>query len=240
LLILAALAGCGTKSAESRHITVGAAANLTEAAQTLGAGFESQSGVHVNFSFASTAQLASQIENGAPYDVYLAADAKHVDALDAKRLLVPGSSAPYAEGVLALWIPNAESHIADLRDLGSPEVRVIALAKPELAPYGAAAVEALQHAGLWDAISARVVYAENISQAKQFGASGNADAVFTAYSLVLKETGKVIQVDQKLYAPILQKLGVPVNAPDRADAEQFAGFMLRGKGRQILTGFGYR
>ena len=221
-------------------MVVAAAANLTEAAQALGAAFESQSGVHVTFSFASTAQLTSQIENGAPFDAFLAADGQHVDRLNQKGLLAPGSDQQYALGVLALWIPDARSPVVKIEDLASPEARVIAVAKPELAPYGAAAVEALRRSGVWGPVSGKIVYAENISMARQFGTSKNADAVFTAYSLVLKESGRVIQVDSSLYSPIVQKLGVVAGAHDEADAQKFAEFVVKGKGRGILASFGYK
>ena len=107
-------------------------------------------------------------------------------------------------------------------------MRVIAVANPKLAPYGAAAVETLQHAGIWDQVKAKIVYAENISMAKQYGTSKNADAVFTAYSLVLKEAGKVIQVDEALHQPIVQKLGVSGAVTSIATmAQSFTSFLTK-------------
>ena len=227
--------------AADREITVAAAANLMETAQTLGAEFEKQTKIHPIFSFGSTAQLTTQIENSAPFDVFLAADAEHVDKLDAEHLLVPGSSAAFAVGVLALWIPpSADARIVGLRDLASNNVHVIAVANPKLAPYGAATVEVLQHSGLWDQVNAKVVYAENISMAKQYGTSKNADAVFTAYSLVLKEGGKVIPVDANLHQPIVQKLGVTARTRHPEWARSFTAFVLKGAGRRVLTSYGYK
>lgn len=220
-------------------ITVAAAANLTEVAHELGARFEAQTGIHVAFSFGSTAQLTQQIENGAPFDVFLAADREHVRELERKALLVSGSRAAYADGVLALWAPSSGA-IHRIEDLTSPEVRVIGVAKPELAPYGAAAIEALRHAGILDKVQSKIVYADNISMAKQYGASGNADAVFTAYSLVLKERGRVIRVDENLYRPIAQELAIVAASAHRAEASKFTDFVLHGEGRPILTAFGYQ
>ena len=119
-------------------------------------------------------------------------------------------------------------------------MRVIAVARPELAPYGAAAVETLEHTGIWDRVKAKVVYGDSISMAKQYGTSGNADAVFTAYSLVLKESGKVLQVDEKLHKPITQALGIRAGAANPGNAEKFAAFLLKGKGREMLATHGYR
>lgn len=226
---------------QGAEITVAAAANLTAVARTLGSEFEAQTKIHPVFSFGSTAQLTAQIENSAPFDVFLSADAEHVDKLDHERMLTPGSSAVYAVGVLALWIPpGGKGQVARIEDLKAKEVQVIALANPKLAPYGAAAVETLQHAGIWDQVKDRIVYAENISMAKQYGTSKNADAVFTAYSLVLKEPGKVIQVDEALHQPIVQKLGIVARSQHIDEARKFTRFVLNGAGREILARFGYK
>lgn len=222
------------------RITIAAASNLTEVAQVLGTRFESQTGIQAVFSFGSTAQLAQQIENGAPFDIFLAADAEHVQELDRKGLLAPGSRASYADGVLALWMPSASMPVRRIEDLSVPQVRVIAVAKPELAPYGEAAMEALRGAGILDRVKAKIVYSDNISMAKQYGVSGNADAVFTAYSLVLKEQGKVIRIDEKLHRPITQDLGIVAASPHKADAARFTDFVLRGGGPAILSDFGYQ
>jgi len=222
------------------RLVIAAAANLTEVAQELATGFESETGVHVAFSFGSTAQLTQQIENGGPFDAFLAADAEHVQELDRKGLIVPGSRAAYANGVLALWVPSKAVSINRIEDLTLPQVRVIAVAKPELAPYGAATMETLGQAGILDKVKAKIVYSDNISMAKQYGTSGNADAVFTAYSLVLKEAGKVIRIDEKMHKPITQELGIIASSAHKDDAARFTGFILRGKGRTILANFGYQ
>jgi len=246
LIIVAFCAAPCQRSAQAadaakREITVAAAANLTEVAQALGAEFETQTKIHPVFSIGSTAQLTTQIENSAPFDVFLAADAEHVDKLDHQGLLAPGSDAVYAVGVLALWIPpSSRAHVNTVDDLNANDVRVIAVANPKLAPYGEAAVETLQRAGIWDRVKDKIVYAENISMAKQYGASKNADAVFTAYSLVLNETGRVIQVDERLHQPIVQKLGVVARSQHLESAQLFTRFVLNGPGRAILARYGYK
>ena len=246
LIIVAFCAAAGQQgnsvgSAAKPEITVAAAANLTEVAQSLGAEFEAQTKIHAIFSLGSTAVLTTQVENSAPFDVFMAADAEHADKLDREGLLVPGSNAVYAVGVLAMWIPpSSKAHIGKIDDLRNKDVSVIALANPKLAPYGSAAVETLQHAGIWDQVKDKIVYAENINMAKQYGTSKNADAVFTAYSLLLKEPGQVIQVDESLHMPIVQKLGVLAHSPHREWAESFTNFVLKGHGRAILARYGYR
>jgi len=246
--VLAALLLVGTacrpsessSQATKNEVTVAAAANLTQVFQRLGPQFESETGVHPVFSFASTAQLTQQIENSAPFDVIAAADAEHVDQLDRKGLLVPGSRAVYATGVLALWIPpRSQATIGKIEDLVLPEVHIIAVAKPELAPYGQATVDTLHGLGIWEKVKSKIVYAENISMAKQYATSNNADAVFTAYSLVLKEQGKIIQVDESLHQPITQELGIIAKSQHPNGARKFVDFLLTGKGRDVLRSYGY-
>ena len=237
-LLLLACAGIAQSKPE---VVIAAAANLTDAFQKVGPQFEAETGIHAVFSFASTAQLTQQIEYSAPFDMIAAADSVHVDKLERKGLLVPGSRAVYAQGVVALWVPpGSKANIKRIEDLTRPDVRVIAIAKPELAPYGEAAVAALQRLGIWDELKSRAVYAENINMAKQYGVSGNADAVFTAYALVLHAGGTVLPVDPALYPPIDQTLAILAGAEHTAAARKFAAFLLRGGGRAVLDEFGYR
>lgn len=227
--------------ASKPEVLVAAAANLTDVFQLIGPRFEEQTGIHPVFSFASTGPLTQQIENGAPFDVFAAADAKHVDELEEKKLLLPGSKAVYARGVLALWIPpRSAAAVNGIEGLASPDVHVIAVANPELAPYGEATVQTLRKLGLWDRVKDRIVYAENINIAKQYGTSKNADAVFTAWSLVLHEAGKVIAVDDSLHEPIEQEIGIPAASKHLDAAKKFAAFIVQGEGRQILLSHGYR
>lgn len=243
VLAIAALISFGLAGAQTakREVAVAAAANLNTVFQTLGPQFEAETGIHPVFSFASTAQLAAQIDNGAPFDVFTAADTEHVDALVKKSRIVPGSRAVYATGILALWIPpRSPATVSKPADLVQSAVKVIALAKPELAPYGLAARQTLQNLGIWNQVESRIVYADNINMSKQYGSSGNADAVFTAYSLVLKESGKVIPVDEKLHAPIEQALGIVAASKNQNAAKAFTAWLLTGHGRDGLRTFGYK
>jgi molybdate transport system substrate-binding protein len=242
LLLAALLLATGSPGqTPKREVTVAAAANLGDVFKALVPQFEAATGIHPVFSFASTAQLALQIENSAPFDVFAAADVEHVEQLDKKGLLLPGSRAVYATGILALWIPPGSAvKIDGPEGLVQPAVKVIALAKPELAPYGLAARETLMHLGIWDRVQSKIVYADNINMAKQYGSSGNADAVFTAYSLVLKEEGKVIRIDEKLHNPIDQALGIVAASKYRDAARQFVDYLLKGRGRDVLANYGYR
>lgn len=223
------------------EVIVAAAANLTSVLQSIAPEFEAETGIRPVFSFASTAQLTTQIENSAPFDVFAAADTEHVERLERKNLLLPASRAVYATGVLALWIPpGTKAFINRVQDLTRPEVQFIAVAKPELAPYGAATVETLQHLGIWELVRPKIVYAENINMAKEYGTSHNANAVFTAYSLVLKEGGKVILVAENLHRPISQELGILARCRNQNEARTFVNYLLKGKGRDLLASSGYQ
>jgi molybdate transport system substrate-binding protein len=228
------------QSASATKLTVAAAANLTDVFEQVGRAFTAQTGVPVVFSYGATAQLAQQIDNGAPFDLFAAADTEHIDALVASRKLTGDSRAVYALGQLALWIPGSEkSGVRALKGLTAPAVRFVAVAQPELAPYGQASIEALKNARLWDAVQSKVVYGNTINQAKQLAASGNADAAFTAYSLVLHEKGTVVKVDPRLYRPIAQALGIVAGSERAEQAKQFRAFLLGAAARAILASNGY-
>jgi molybdate transport system substrate-binding protein len=127
-----------------------------------------------------------------------------------------------------------------VEDLGAAGVRVIAMARPELAPYGEAAVETLQSLGIWERVKARVVYGSSVAMARQYGATGNADAVFVPYALVLKEKGTVVTVDPQRHKPIEQALGVVARSGRKDAAIRFADFLTKGPGRAILRANGYQ
>jgi molybdate transport system substrate-binding protein len=238
---IAILGSCDARRApEPAKITVAAAANLTNVFGEIGRAFKAQSGVDVVFSYGATAQLSQQIENGAPFDVFASADTEHVDALVASHNIVAGSRSVYALGQLALWLPKGEeSGARELKDLTSKRIRYIAVAQPELAPYGKATVETLEHLGLWESLQPKIVYGNTINAAREMAATGNADAAFTAYSLILHERGNVTKVDPLLYRPIEQALGVVASSTRLDQAMQFRAFLLGKEGQAILVAGGY-
>jgi molybdate transport system substrate-binding protein len=240
LLAAVLLGSCGASRPTQAKLTVAAAANLMDVFGEVGRAFRAKTGVEVVFSYGSTAQLATQIENGAPFDVLAAADAEHVDSLVAAGKLLGDSRAIYALGQLALWIPEGgPAGVHELKDLAGPQIRFIAIAQPELAPYGQATVEVLKGVDLWDAVQPKLVYGTSISMAKQFAASGSANAAFTAYSLVLHERGMVLKIDPHLHKPLEQAMGIVAASGHLKEAEQFRSFLLGADGRKILANGGY-
>jgi molybdate transport system substrate-binding protein len=240
LLLAADRCGGGGERAGGDEIIVAAAANLTDAFGEAGRRFTARTGVRVTFSFGATADLAKQIEGGAPFDVFASADVARVDELARKGLLVEGSRAVYARGRLVLWVPpGGRAQVSRIEDLAGAGVTRVALARPDAAPYGRAAVESLQALKLWTEVEPKVVYSQSVAQAKQFAASGNADAAFLPRSLVKEGEGTVVEVEERLHAPIDQALGVVRASGRQGAARSFVEFVLSEEGQSVLKSFGY-
>jgi molybdate transport system substrate-binding protein len=242
-LALAMSAGaCGgaERGAQADEITVAAAANLTDAFGEIGKRFTARTGVKVTNSFGATADLSKQIENGAPFDVFASADVEHVEGLARKGMLADAPRGVYARGRLVLWVPaESKAPVNRVEDLAGEGVSKIAIAKPDVAPYGRAAVESLNALGLWAKVEPKVVYSQTVAQAKQFAASGNADAAFIPRSLVREGEGAAIEVDARLHAPIDQAVGVVRASKRQEAARRFVEFLLSEEGQSVLKSFGY-
>jgi molybdate transport system substrate-binding protein len=240
--VLASLVtACGrTNSVRSTsEINVATAANLTRAFGEVGQAFEGQTGIHVTYSFGATTQLAQQIEHGAPYDVFAAADIEHVDQLARKGFLIPETRGIYARGKLVLWVPDNRVPVDAIQDLTRAEVKQVAIANAQLAPYGQAAVETLKNLRIWNAIQPKVVFAQNVSMATQYAATRNADAAFTALALVYDQGGRKIQIAENLHQPIDQAIAVVRGSRKPAEARKFVAFVLSAPAKQILKRYGY-
>jgi molybdate transport system substrate-binding protein len=234
--------GCGgaPKAPAREPLLVAAASNLSGVFDKIGAEFTQQSGVEVKFNYGATVQLAQQIEHGAEFDLLAAADTEHVDQLVKSGAVLAASRAIYARGKLALWVPaGSQARIKTLRDLAGKSVRFVAIANPDVAPYGAAAEQLLRAAELWDALQPRLVRAENVTAARQTASTGNADAAFTAYSLVFRESGTLVPLDTSKLAPINQALAIPARSTQPDNARKFADYILHGPGREVLREAGY-
>lgn len=233
-------AGRGGAAGGGDEIVVAAAANLTDAFDELGRRFTARTGVRVTFSFGATADLARQIENGAPFDVYAAADVSHVDELAQKGLLSDGTRAVYARGRLVVWTRAGSGlQLGRVEDLAGGRVSKVAIAKPDVAPYGLAAVESLRALGVWQQVEPKVVYAQSVAQAKQWAATGNADAALVPRSLVREGGGQTLEVDARLHAPIDQAMAVVRASKKQDEARRFVEFVLSEEGQSVLKGFGY-
>ena len=214
-------------------LTVAAAADLIGAQGDLTAGFQRVEGAPVRFSIGASGILAKQIENGAPFDVFLSANEKFVRNLAAAGKVEPESVVVYATGRLGLW--SRDGKIRDPKQLLDPAVKRVAIANPQFAPYGAAARELLQKDGYWNAIEPKIIYAENVSQTLQYAESGNVDAVITSWTLVHAKGGILLPQD---HGPIRQAGGVVAGAPQHELARKFLSFLQSESGRAILARHG--
>ena len=246
-LLLAAAIALGVASCSSSdslkdqpELIVAAAANLTNVSSEIGERFTGKSGVRVIFTFGATADLAKQIENGAPFDVFIAADTINIERLQRQGLLALDTPQIYARGRLVVWTPaGSQLRLQSLQDLAKPEFERIAIAKPDLAPYGSAAVQSLRTAGVWEEIKPKVVYGQNVAQVKQYVSTGNAEAGFIPMALVKRDEGSFLEIDQNLHPPIEQAAGVVKNSSKHTLAQQFVDFLLSEEGQRILAAAGY-
>src|SRR6516165_4018869 len=192
-------------SANAGEIKVAAASDLTFAFKPIVASFEKQSGDGVRLTYGSSGNFFSQIRNGAPFDLFFSADVSFPRKLEAAGLTEPGSIYEYAKGEIVIWVPNASKLDLSmgLTVLLDPSIRKIAIANALHAPYGAAAVAAMKHAGIYDQVKGKFVQGENISQAAQFVHSGNAEVGIIALSLALapamKNDGRYVIIPPKDY-----------------------------------------
>lgn len=246
LLVCAAvlLAGCARKTEyELRQqgvIVVSAAADLTPAFQELGKEFERQEGTSVIFNFGSTGQLAQQIEQGAPVDLFAAANVSYVEGLEQKGLIVPDTKALYAQGRITLWTRgDGALKLERIEDLARPEFKKVAIANPEHAPYGVAAREALQAAGVWEQVSPKLVYGENVGQTLQYAESGNVDAAVVALSLSTQSKGRWVLIPAELHQPLNQALAVVKSTKHLEEARSFATFVNSAQGREVMRRYGF-
>lgn len=225
-----------TVHSAAADLSIAAASDLARAAPDLAAAYRKNAGHAARFSFASSGALARQIENGAPYDVFLAANEAFVNEGLQKAWLKPGTGRAYAAGHLALW--SRSGKFARLEDLTHPSVRHVAIANPAHAPYGAAAAQALANAGVWESLKPRIVYGENIRQALQYAESGNADAAIVAWSLVFDRGG--VRLPDALYDEIRQSGAVVASTRQADAATRFLAFLGSPLGRDILARHGFR
>ncbi|MEX2264323.1 MAG: molybdate ABC transporter substrate-binding protein [Bryobacteraceae bacterium] len=219
--------------ASAQELLVAAASDLNRAGPSLRLAFEKRAPVKVRITYGSSGQLARQIENGAPYDIYLSANDSYVNALTQAGHLRPDSVRTYALGRLGLW--SADSKIRSLDGLVPPSIRHIAIANPSHAPYGVAAKEALKR--IWSQLEGRIVYGENVLQAFQFAETGNAEAAVTAWSLVHDRGGLLLPA--ALHSPIRQTGGVVASSRHVNDAARFVAFLTSPEARAILKKSGF-
>lgn len=242
LLIFVAFA---FRTATAEPITVAAAADLNYAMNELAGRFETATGTKVTLSFGASGNLFSQIQSGAPFDLFFSADEDYSKKLVNTGVADASSLRIYALGHLVLWVPNNSSfdpQKLQMELLNQPGVTRIAIANPEHAPYGRAAMTAIEHYGLRDKLAGKLVFGENVSQAAQFVQSGNAQAGLIAMSLAkspaMESAGRFWVLPSDSY-PELKQAAVIVSASKHKKAAQaFMDFVLSPEGAATLRKYG--
>ena len=241
LYTLATLACAGSAFADDLQIAV--AANFVLPMQKIAAQFEKDTGYKVITISGATGKFYAQIKNGAPYDIFLAADTQTPTRLEKEGDTVAGSRFTYAVGKLALW--SAKPGFVDNSGevLKNPDLQYIAIANPKLAPYGVAAIETLSALGLNDSLQKKFVQAENIAQAHQFISTGNAEIGFVAVSQIYENarltSGSVWIVPNNLYSPIRQDGVILKNGQGKFSAFAFVRYLQSDKAKVIIKSYGY-
>jgi molybdate transport system substrate-binding protein len=229
----------------AQTVKVAAAADMKFAMTELASQFGKQSGAKLDVTYGSSGNFLTQIQNGAPFDLFFSADSEYPKKLEAAGLTEPGTRYQYALGSIVIWTPG-DSEINASRDgwksLLDQHVKKIAIANPEHAPYGRAALAAMKKAGIYEQVKEKLVYGENISQAAEFVQSGNAQAGIVALSLALSpamKNGNQWGVPTDLYPPIKQVAVILKASMNKDAARRFLDFVSGPQGHEILQRYGF-
>jgi molybdate transport system substrate-binding protein len=229
----------------AQEITVAAAADLQFAFQDVAARFQKDTGHNVKTIFGSSGNFFAQVQNGAPFDIFFSADIGYPQKLEAAGQTEPGTLYEYATGKIVLMAPRGspldlKKGLAGLLD---PQVKKVAIANPEHAPYGRAAVAALQHEKLYDQLSPKFVMGENISQTASFVVSGGADAGIVALSLALapsfQEKATYVAIPDDEYPPIRQAAVILKSSQQKETARQFMDYLKKPEIVGLMEKYGF-
>ena len=246
LFVLSSTFGAAESKKSAKEITVAAAADLSTALQEVAAAYEKQTRVKVKLSFGASGALSQQIQNGAPFDVFFSADMDYPRQLISRGDAEAASLYRYAVGRLVLWVP-ADSPLdvehRGMNVLADPQVKKIALANPQHAPYGRAAVAAMKRVGLYEQVSGRLVMGENVSQAAQFVESGNAQVGFVALAHAIAPAmqgkGKYWQIPVEAYPALDQGVVVLSHSRHKKEAAAFVEYVKTNAAAAVLQKYGF-
>ena len=229
----------------SQELTVAAAADLRPALEEISAKFKAESGISLHISYGSSGNFFQQLQNGAPFDVFLSANVDYPKKLEQAGLVVTGTYHEFARGSIVLMVSyDSKIDLSEgLHALLTPAVKKIAIANPSHAPYGQAAVAAIKSMGIYDWVAPHLVMGENISEAASFVLSGAADVGIVAKSLALAPAAakrvKFVDIPAKDYPPLLQAMVVIKSSKNQQAATSFETFMRSGDAKKILQQYGF-
>lgn len=246
--MLMLFAGAG----RAQELKIAAASDLSTAMEKLVPAFEKQTGIHANVSLGSSGNFFAQIQNGAPFDVFLSADRSYPEKLLQAGQAESNTLTQYARGRLVLWtakftglhLPkDGKTLRGGLDFLKGSQVHKIAIANPEHAPYGRAAVAAMEHFKVYDQVKSKLVLGENISQTAQFAQSGNAEVGFVglsgALSTSMASSGEYVLLPDDSYPPIEQAAVIVAASRNKEQAQRFLKFLMSAQGQAILKNLGF-
>lgn len=236
---------CASHLCAAQEITVAAAADLQFAMQDIAGRYQKETGKIVKVIYGSSGNFFQQLQNGAPFDIFFSANLDYAKKLQAAGLTVPDSYYRYAKGKIVVWVPN-DSNLdlsSGIQVLLNPTVKKIAVANPQHAPYGQAAVAAMQKENIYDKVKDKLVLGENISQTASFVASGSADAGIIALSLALspnmKDKGRYAEIPADDYPPIEQACVILSSSKNKDVARQFLSFIKTPSTASVLQSYGF-
>jgi molybdate transport system substrate-binding protein len=240
---------CPSLSCAAQEITVAAAADLQFAMQDIAARFQTESGKTVKVIYGSSGNFFQQLQNGAPFDIFFSANLDYPKKLEAAGLADPESYYQYAKGKIVIWVPtNSNLDLTSRASSGlhvllNPSIQKIAIANPQHAPYGQAAVAAMQTEHIYDKVQPKLVLGENISQAASFVISGSADVGIVALSLAMsptmKDKGRYSEIPAEEYPPIEQACVILNSSKNKESAKQFLSFLKKPAMGELLRTYGF-
>jgi molybdate transport system substrate-binding protein len=243
LLCVLILLFVGTSIAE--ELSIAAAADLNFALRDIASAYERETGNTLKISYGSSGNFFTQIQNGAPFDIFFSADIDFPRQLEAAGIAQPGTFFAYATGKIVLWVPS-KSKLDLTRGMNvmrDPSIKKIAIANPKHAPYGRTAEAALRKSGVYDAVQSKLVLGENISQTAQFVETGNADIGILALSLASAPTmqshGRYVEIPADLYPALQQAAVVLKRSSHQLVARSFFEFLKGPAAQQILRSYGF-
>lgn len=230
-----------TTSSTTPKLRIAAAADLTLAFKEIATQFEQETKIPTEITFASTGTTAMQIENGAPYDVFAAADVSYIDGLNKKGLILDGTQQLYAQGRIGIaTLKGSNLGIKELKDLAdNPKVKKIAIAEPSHAPYGKAAKQAFEHLNLWDKVQSKMVYGQNIQDTLTTLKSGNVDAAIIALSIYKADEVDFTLIDGSWHDPLNQTMAILKSTKQEENARKFIAYVNGEKGRVVMKKYGF-
>lgn len=238
VVVAATLAACSHSHVKT--VRIAAAADLAQAFDEVGKAFQKKTGITPLFDFGSSGKLSKQIEQGAPYALFAAADKAYVDEVVKAGKCDASSVKLYARGRIVVWSPTGVDPPKSLADLADPRFKKVAIANPVHAPYGQAAQQALQHAGVWDKLQDKLVLGDSIRSTMQYAQSHAVDAAVVAMSLaVVADGGSSLQIDDSTYAPLDQELVICAHGDAAGLAKQFVDFISSPDGREVMSRYGF-